>query len=886
MAINVVYIGMGGQGGNIVNEVKKYAKDNDLLRPGLRFIAFDSHQESLNNLDYISDSDKIKLLEPDEITVRNQFPEFYGKIEPGIAAGNKRLKGRLFWLFNRNQVISCLDNLIDQVKSTTGDNFFVFIINNALGGGTGSGSFIEVAVYLKNHPSLTQNSPIVMGIGILPGGKDENDITLANGYAALKEVNFLQCLDQKKVVTVDAVELNYSKPFDFYFILDREYARVTQDEEIRKAIISFLTAFGWFEFNPSLDREAFEEKYLKQKEEGVFFKEISNFRALGEPIRDYFHTIGYSQIFFPRDNLLLLYDMEDETKNLEREIAQLDVTLKDVRTHMVNLQDEITSMERETRALRDKIRGRVGITALRVDRFFRSEDEKLTNLQTRITSLKEKLINLDKTNDELTKKKEKLEKKKKELEAAHLTLLNRLINPSTVGRYRYFQQLPLTRDQIDALRKPENRERLKFSDICFREIMDILRKLDTYYSRTHGQINRVSLIDNPMISYNRIAENHITAGMMEILTKEDRDFFPDKDPATGKRIMMHERIKLLLAICSTCEHNIDRPHLASDKFRENVRQYYAQDGSIIVLERDDEKYSFNVYFALLGLQPWRPSETKSHRAPSVSKMEQSYKRQVRSGQALVNHSLFIGTQNTAFNVAEVPNSFDNIKIRDDTLRFWTEMDLINPKAIWNNVPIVVSEFYEYMKQIKEKLEDTKKVFDNVVLRETYSDFALVSLLDILHNDVLSKLRDKVTFYQEKKINVEDSIFAIKKLLSQIEIAHGNEPSDIEKKNILDLTRECIEFLRDSVLEGYNDVIEKLNNDEAYISKGISEYLDIHQDKIVTPSAKENKKKTTDKLIEVRKNQRNTVDALNELKIPLDEASTHVEMLYQEMVGGP
>jgi hypothetical protein len=884
LAINVVYIGMGGQGGNIVNEVKKYAGKNNLLRAGLRFIIFDSHQESLNKLLEIEDASKIRFLEPDDITIHNQFSEFVGKVEPGVAAGNKRLKGRLFWLFNRGQIISCMDNLIDQVKATTGEDFFVFIITSALGGGTGSGSFLELAVYLKNHPSLAQNPPMVMGIGILPGGKDENDITLANGYAALKEINFLQCIDEEKKVTIESIELNYSKPFDFYFILDREYARVTQDEEIRKAIINFLTAFGWFEFNPSVDRQTFKDTYEEQKDAGVFFKEISNFRTLGEPIRDYFHTIGYFQIFFPRESLLLLYDMEDEIRSSEREIFQLGFTLKNVREEMLKLQKEIEALERETKELRDKVRGRAGITALRVDRFFRSEDEKLTNLQTRINTLKEKLFKLDRTNDELSNREEELKRKRTELEAARITLMGKLTNPPTIGKYRYFQQLPLTENEIDIMREPENRERLKLSDICFREIMEILGRLDVYYERTHGQINRVSLIDNPMVDYKRIAENHITPGMMKILTKEDRDFFPDKD-YTGKRIMAHERIKLLLAICSTYESNVEQTHLAVNKFRENVKQYYAKDGSIILLDRDDKKYSFNVYFALLGLQPWRPSETKPHRMISLSKMQSSYDRQVRSGNALVNHSLFIGTQNTAFEVAGIPNTYDSKKIRDDTLRFWTQMDFINPKAIWNNVPIVVAEFFEHLDQIGKELENTKRMFDNVVLRETYSDFALISLYDILRNDVQSKLRDAIAFYQEKKIGIEDSVVAIKKLLDQIELAHGNEPSDVEKKNITGLTRECIEFLRDNVLEGYNKTLEKLNMDEAGISKGILEYLDIHRERIVTPSAKENCRKIEDTLVEIRKSKNNTVDALNDLKIPLDDSSTQIEMLYKEMVGG-
>jgi hypothetical protein len=884
LAINVVYIGMGGQGGSIANEVKKYAENKNFLRPGLRFIAFDSHQESLNKLTSIPDCDKIRFLEPDDITIRNQFPEFAGKVEPGVAAGNKRLKGRLFWLFNRSQIISCIDNLVDQVKTTTGDNFFVFIIINALGGGTGSGSFPELAVYLRNHPSLSQKPPMVMGIGILPGGKDENDTTLANGYAALKEINFLQCLDHDRKVTVETLDLNYSKPFDFYFILDREYARVTQDEEIRKAIISFLTAFGWFEFNPTIDYQTFKDEYEEQKDAGVFFKEISNFRTLGGPIRDYFHTIGYFQIFFPRDDLLFLYDVEDEIRNTEAEILQLDATLKNVRSEMVKLQKEIDTLEKETRDLRDKIKGRAGITALRADRFFRSEDEKLTNLQTRINTMKEKLIKLDRTNDELTKRLEELKIKRNELDAVQITSMKNLINPQTIGKYRYFQQLPLTKEEIDALREPQNRERIKLSDLCFRDIMEILRKLDVYYERTHGQINRVSLIDNPMIDYKRIAENHITPGMMRILTKEDRDFFPDKDH-TGKRIMVHERIKLLLAICSTCERNIERQHLAADKFRENVKQYYAKDGSIILLDRDDEKYSFNIYFTLLGLQPWRPSETKPHRAVTMAKMQESYERQVRSGNVLVNHSLFIGTPNTALGVAGIPDLYNPIKTRDDTLRFWTHMDLINPKAIWNNVPIVVAEFFEYLEEIKEKLDKSKKIFDNVRLRETYSDFALVSLYDILRNDVQSKLKESITFYQENKVKVEDSVLAINKLLSQMELAHGNEPSEVEKKNTMDLTRECIEFLRDRVLVEYNDVVEKLNVDEAAITKNILEYLDINRDKIVTPSAIEKNKKIEETLIEIRKSKNNSVDALNELKLPLDEASTQIERLYNKMVGG-
>jgi len=478
--------------------------------------------------------------------------------------------------------------------------------------------------------------------------------------------------------------------------------------------------------------------------------------------------------------------------------------------------------------------------------------------------------------------KEELKRKTNELDAVRITLTNRLKNPPTARRYHYFQQLPLNTDEIDILRKKENRERLKNPDICFKEIMEILGKSDLYYQLTHEQINRASFIDKPMINYDRIAENHITPGMMKILTKEDRDFFPDKDN-TGKRIMVHERIKLLLAICSTCERNIERTRLAVNRFRDNVKQYYAKDGSIVLLDRDDESYSFNVYFALLGLQPWRPSETMPPRLVSLSKMEESYERQIQNENVLENHSLFIGSPNTTSEIIDIPYKFDDIEMRDDTLKFWIQMDLVNPKAIWNNVPLVISELFESLKKIKEILDSTKKTFGNVKIGEKYSDFSLISLYDVLKYDICSKLRDTATFYQEERIKVENSISAIERLLKGIRSAYGNEVHNVSKKHIHSLTRECTEFIRNNVLPEYSKVLVKLNMDEAKTAKNVLGYLDIHEDKAIRPSAKEVYEKIKDSLIEIRNGKNDTVDALNNLTLSLDDASALLEELYGEIV---
>lgn len=121
-------------------------------------------------------------------------------------AGAVRQLGRLLLMQNLNQVQSILQSKIAKVTNgyNTNTPLYVFILAG-ISGGTGSGTFIDIPYLVKAVSASHDNRP-VQNIGVLfmpdvnankngiDNSKREN--IYANGYAALKELDYLMNIEQ------------------------------------------------------------------------------------------------------------------------------------------------------------------------------------------------------------------------------------------------------------------------------------------------------------------------------------------------------------------------------------------------------------------------------------------------------------------------------------------------------------------------------------------------------------------------------------------------------------------------------------------------------------------------------------------------------------------
>ena len=112
----------------------------------------------------------------------------------GEAAGQKRRAGRLLFAANASRYISALQNAYNHCYQQSGNNSKVVHIFAGLNGGTGSGSIIDaVAQTRKLWDDAVINVYAMMPEKDLPKPDMDKGRYYQNGYAALNELNALQC---------------------------------------------------------------------------------------------------------------------------------------------------------------------------------------------------------------------------------------------------------------------------------------------------------------------------------------------------------------------------------------------------------------------------------------------------------------------------------------------------------------------------------------------------------------------------------------------------------------------------------------------------------------------------------------------------------------------
>lgn len=112
----------------------------------------------------------------------------------GEAAGQKRRAGRLLFAANATKYVNALQNAYNRCHQQSGNNTKIVHIFAGLNGGTGSGSIIDaIAQARKLWDDAVINVYAMMPEKDLPKPDMDKGRYYQNGYAALNELNALQC---------------------------------------------------------------------------------------------------------------------------------------------------------------------------------------------------------------------------------------------------------------------------------------------------------------------------------------------------------------------------------------------------------------------------------------------------------------------------------------------------------------------------------------------------------------------------------------------------------------------------------------------------------------------------------------------------------------------
>jgi hypothetical protein len=219
-----LFVGLGGCGSKIVNEIARKFKGRsgeERYRNLVHFFAFDTDVGELKQcdaVDYfvpIGNFDKREFVEhafgqrgaPEDSLFTSWWPEYYQpRATSGSGAGQIRIESRLSVYRTLKAVPQHLTTIRNAIRSAydTGERFRdvdkqpMVHIYASLAGGTGSGSFLALAYLMRDMVSPHQN-PIVVGTFVMPGvftgmglPTQQLDKIMANGYAALMELEYLQ----------------------------------------------------------------------------------------------------------------------------------------------------------------------------------------------------------------------------------------------------------------------------------------------------------------------------------------------------------------------------------------------------------------------------------------------------------------------------------------------------------------------------------------------------------------------------------------------------------------------------------------------------------------------------------------------------------------------
>jgi hypothetical protein len=855
---NTLVIGLGGQGSRYVNETKRVLEEEKILQENQEFIAIDSHHSDLSRLDKIAVESKLILQRPPPEIIEKNWPWALSKEldivgESIEGASNKRAFGRILSLYNLERLESFLKGSVHKLKEKKRSDKYVVIIMCALGGGTGSSLFHEVAVFLRNWlPSIGEGSPTIIGIGTLPK-KSEDAITIANTYGALKEIHFVQNLAPPKVVTTAGLSKDYARPFNAYFLLAREIHDRTRDEELKKLICHALIDFGYF---PD----------TKLPFKGKIEYDVGDLNTRFHPYRGFFHTIGYFEVIFPVDKLKFLYDCEDKIPQREQRLEEIKQELIEERRKL----DEYEAERKELDAKRENLESDIkvhGKGVLETDEIFQEMLTALSNIKDDLEMLKPLIDDLIMTIRNLEEERDELVVELRKLRALHDAVERDLKHPTL--EHEYWTQVKLSEEEISSLR----RFRHDFDHMNFKQIMAELGadRADQYYFLTHEPISDLKVIFRPVLDYHFLSKNDLSEREYDILNK-----YGFVTPSlAGNIIKEDEKLGMVISMLSTRKDNIEEAQLDELAFTKTVEKELAKSARLFPLFADYKRYAFSFYMMLLGLQPWRPAPNLQHRLRSLDWISSHYEHEVQDRRAIIHHSLFLGTPkhwSVVTGERFVPGA--DRENTENIIKFWVDHEIIDMKVIWQNVPTTLAQVMRVLELVRDLFFHAQALWGNLNVPTQKT----TSSLNQLFTDTKkanAQLERFTRQFADANISLRKLIEIISELKEQISEAEEAVTPDYQER-VGKLLRDCCVLLEDELLDGLDSLSESLEQDSADKIGDILDFRDQCRDLLKTRGALRTADKLGENTDEAKKLVLNAKVALNNLSTPL--AGLNEEMI--------
>ncbi|MBR5867943.1 MAG: hypothetical protein IKZ21_00745 [Clostridia bacterium] len=271
-SMKTLLVGLGGTGCEIVARVKRMIGDKD---PNVQFVGFDTDVgwEGVEGLQVVHTSREMTVRQ--YLTDLGNWEDWFPNDPMVMARSMIRGAGQVRFLSRLAFAETCTSRRIGKLEAAirelrvsrgeVGPNNFRIMIVSSFAGGTGSGMFIQMALFLRKYfRDIYSGDVIIRGLFALPDifsltnpSTDQQESMYANAYASLRELNAINQICLSKSKEADEIQMEIPpffsakkcrgkaemKPYDFVFFMDisNERGRILQSPEDYKQLMATAT---------------------------------------------------------------------------------------------------------------------------------------------------------------------------------------------------------------------------------------------------------------------------------------------------------------------------------------------------------------------------------------------------------------------------------------------------------------------------------------------------------------------------------------------------------------------------------------------------------------------------------------------------------------------
>lgn len=672
--INYVIVGLGGVGISLLESVIDYLRNLKLIVEGRTnpylFVAFDTNFTELDEFVKKYRDTEVRTmicyapLNPQELDAGPIFqrnPWFVG--EPAqILMGTGFRRGLGFAAYNtiRDSFTSQIVGKIRQLVEGRNNNKTAIVILNSLGGGTGSGTFLNFAIDIKEKLQAggMTTPPIILGFGILPK-KIEEPGYLVNAYGALKELQFLLDMPPRAWGEVSGI----MNPFTTYFLVSRNSDLPNRDEQMSFAITRLIFDLGSAGFDlGDISRTLLETGLLREGASGSF------------------STFDYYSVYFPASRISWYMNLgrDDSTRvrnsfnsskvesaNLEQRLESYKGDVGRQRSDLEGTRTKLSSfilkkVYKHWEDSAEEMKGDVGLMLSEVD-----IDGKLhaAPLQKDLNSIKESLDankpGIPYVEKEVHQFELKVNDERDELRQPLDTALEKrfaIADPDNFDVSGLVDENSTMRSLLQRLGRTEELER------AFDTLTNPLGTVGmTMANLDYRRINTPIKVDNYELEFIRR--------------------YPAVTRLGGERsAVSYPAIKAAMLAVASKHTNLEEPPKGvfprEDRLRAGLSPH-AVSPNVRVTKPDEAvamRYSLSSYRLLTGIYIWHVVSSDDPMLTDVKYLEEAYNDSVEDAPKRMfrNHSLFYDKQDGM--IEGIDSRDAPITMRDKVTRFWTEYD--------------------------------------------------------------------------------------------------------------------------------------------------------------------------------------------------------------------